>query len=169
MFNVSLCFCDCDNMYMLYNIFCFVFLDCAMFHNQPHDNAIASIAVSCGILALGIPWDETLNKFLDTAAGQDFMIKSSYVVPLNLGGLLYVPGGYHVSITSFEEVDKKADPGLNFCCHLVLKGACNNDVNLTSATTHAIKVSNAKVIDGKALGSQMWTDRKEYFVSSFEP
>ena len=61
--------------------FVFFFLVCAMFHNQPHDIAIASIAVSCGILALGIPWDETLSKFLDSTAGQDFMIKSSSVFP----------------------------------------------------------------------------------------
>ena len=97
------------------------------------------------------------------------MAKWSQVLPVHKDVCLYIPAGYHIQVTSYEELERKKAPGLSFIVQMPLMGEFNNQVGLSSATKHAIKTSNHMVMEAKAPSSQMWSHRLELFRTAFDP
>ena len=64
----------------------------------------------CGIMALGITMDESLDKFPDSSVGQDFFVKNSLLLPVQKGQTVYIPSGYVTFITCFMLLERNA-PG----------------------------------------------------------
>ena len=68
-----------------------------------------------GVLVLGITVDASLEMFLDTGKGQEYLHKHSIVTMLKNDTTLYVPAGYFPIVTAYEEVPRSKDYGLSFC------------------------------------------------------
>ena len=123
----------------------------------------------CGIMALGITMDESLDKFPDSSVGQDFFLKNSLLLPVQKGHTVYIPSGYVTFITCFMLLERNA-PGPNaFISQLPLAGKFANEVGLTSHVKHAIQTSNNAVMEAKAPTSEMYQARLDWFKTTLEP
>ena len=91
-----------------------------------------------GVSVLGITVDASLEMFLDTCKGQEYLQKHSIAGMLKNDTTLYVPAEYFPILTAYEEVPRSKDYGLSFCAMLPLTGEFNNAVGITGLCKHAI-------------------------------
>ena len=115
----------------------------------------------------GITMD-SLERFLDSDAGAHYMAAHAYVVPIMPKATLYMPAGFASWITSHEIVERKALAGLSQVVQFALMGDFANGVGLSRQLVHCIMSSNHAFLDQKAVSSQMYKNRLEFFQSIFK-
>ena len=135
---------------------------------SPHHSARRRVQ-NCVDTAAGITMDESLDRFMDSDTGKEFMLRQSKLLPLEKGKALLVPAGFCMYLFAYEHIERSQSNSLAHLCYLPLGGPfVRNDV-LTSREKHCIMTANHAAMGDKALTSNMWSGRKAYFETLFKP